>query len=55
MLNKYIVLYCIVLYFPMYLIGKGLVGEIRGGHPEILSHLLIRERSGTVVECLTRG
>ena len=44
MLNKYIVLY---------LIGKGLVGE-RGGHPEILSRLLIRERSGSVVECLTR-
>ena len=58
MLNKYIlycnVLFCIVLYFPRYLIGKGLVGEIRGGHPEILSRLLIRERSGSVVECLTR-
>ena len=40
--------------FPRYLIGKGLVGEIRGGHPEILSRLLIRERSGSVVECLTR-
>ena len=37
-----------------YLIGKGLVGESRGGHPEILSRLLIRERSGEVVECLTR-
>ena len=40
--------------FPRYLIGKGLVGEMRGGHPEILSRLLIRERSGSVVECLTR-
>ena len=49
-----IVMYCIVLYFPRYLIGKGLVGENRGGHPEILSRLLIRERSGSVVECLTR-
>ena len=44
-------MYCFVLYFPRYLIGKGLVGEIRGGHPEILSRLLIRERSGSVVEC----
>ena len=41
--------------FPSYSIGKGLVGEIRGGHPEIFSRLLIRERSGSVVECLTRG
>ena len=40
--------------FPRYLIGKGLVGEIRGGHPEILSHLLFREGSGSVVEYLTR-
>ena len=47
-------MYCIVLYFPMHLIGKGLVGEVMGGHPEILSRLLIRERSGSVVECLTR-
>ena len=49
-----IIMYCIVLYFPRYSIGKRLVGEIRGGHPEILSRLLIRERSGSVVECLTR-
>ena len=47
-------MYCIVLYFPRYLIGKGLVGEIRGGHPELHSRLLIRELSGSVVECLTR-
>ena len=40
--------------FPRYLIGKGLVGEIRGGHPEILSRLLIRDCSDSVVECLTR-
>ena len=40
--------------FPRYLIEKGLVGEIREGHPEILSRLLIREHSGSVVECLTR-
>ena len=39
----------------MYLIGKGLVGEIRGGHPETLSRLLIREHSGRVLDSRLRG